>query len=134
MRRVDPKGDPLSADCYVFGNTLGQKVDGTKRAWLTGGAGTHGHKPVYTDTMNLDEATAAALDAIDLHFHDLRREAGSRWLEGGVPLHVGARLARPYERQRRHRPIWARRSRRSTMRWRRSMRTGRLCNEVQRMS
>ncbi|HYB96410.1 MAG TPA: tyrosine-type recombinase/integrase [Vicinamibacterales bacterium] len=22
----------------------------------------------------------------DLHFHDLRREAGSRWLEGGVPL------------------------------------------------
>jgi len=21
----------------------------------------------------------------DLHFHDLRREAGSRWLEGGVP-------------------------------------------------
>ena len=25
---------------------------------------------------------------VDLHFHDLRREAGSRWLEGGVPLHV----------------------------------------------
>jgi hypothetical protein len=23
-----------------------------------------------------------------LHFHDLRREAGSRWLEGGVPLQV----------------------------------------------
>jgi integrase len=23
-----------------------------------------------------------------LHFHDLRRDAGSRWLEGGVPLHV----------------------------------------------
>ena len=23
-----------------------------------------------------------------MHFHDLRREAGSRWLEGGVPLHV----------------------------------------------
>ena len=29
-----------------------------------------------------------ALGAIDLHFHDLRREAGSRWLEGGVPLHT----------------------------------------------
>jgi integrase len=28
------------------------------------------------------------LEAIDLHFHDLRREAGSRWLEGGVPLHT----------------------------------------------
>lgn len=24
---------------------------------------------------------------IDLHFHDLRHEAGSRWLEKGVPLH-----------------------------------------------
>jgi integrase len=23
-----------------------------------------------------------------LHFHDLRREAGSPWLEGGVPLHT----------------------------------------------
>ena len=22
------------------------------------------------------------------HFHDLRREAGSRWLDGGVPLHT----------------------------------------------
>ena len=22
------------------------------------------------------------------HFHDLRREAGSRWLEAGIPLHV----------------------------------------------
>jgi integrase len=28
-----------------------------------------------------------ALRAIDLHFHDPRREAGSRCLEGGVPLH-----------------------------------------------
>ena len=24
---------------------------------------------------------------IDLHFHDLRHEAASRWLEAGVPLH-----------------------------------------------
>ena len=28
----------------------------------------------------------AQLKAINLHFHDLRREAGSRWLDGGVPL------------------------------------------------
>jgi integrase len=27
------------------------------------------------------------LVAIDLHFHDLRHEAGSRWLEAGIPLH-----------------------------------------------
>jgi hypothetical protein len=24
--------------------------------------------------------------SIDLHFHDLRREAGSRWMDAGVPL------------------------------------------------
>jgi integrase len=24
---------------------------------------------------------------INLHFHDLRREAGSRWLDAGLPLH-----------------------------------------------
>jgi hypothetical protein len=29
----------------------------------------------------------AALRTIDLHFHDLRHEAGSRWLEAGWPLH-----------------------------------------------
>ncbi len=28
-----------------------------------------------------------AYQAIDLHFHDLRHEAGSRWLEAGMPLH-----------------------------------------------
>ena len=28
----------------------------------------------------------SALEAINLHFHDLRREAASRWLEGGMSL------------------------------------------------
>ena len=32
----------------------------------------HGYRPTFTKTANLD----------------LRREAGSRWLEGGVPLHT----------------------------------------------
>jgi integrase len=30
----------------------------------------------------------AKLDEIDLHFHDLRHEAGSRKLEAGWPLHA----------------------------------------------
>jgi integrase len=29
----------------------------------------------------------AWLEAIDLHFHDLRHEAGCRWLEQGWPIH-----------------------------------------------
>jgi integrase len=48
----------------------------------------HGHTPALTDTANLDAESRATLEGIDLHFHDLRREAGSRWLEGGVPLHT----------------------------------------------
>ncbi len=38
-------------------------------------------------TANLSPEARAALRKINLHFHDLRRECGSRWLEGGVPLH-----------------------------------------------
>ena len=38
--------------------------------------------------MNLSPESRRAIAEIDLHFHDLRREAGSRWLEGGVPLHT----------------------------------------------
>jgi hypothetical protein len=40
---------------------------------------------------SIDKASAAACRRAgisDLHFHDLRREAGSRWLEGGVSLQV----------------------------------------------
>jgi integrase-like protein len=35
----------------------------------------------------LTKECRAALRTIDLHFHDLRYEAGSRWLEGGMPIH-----------------------------------------------
>jgi integrase len=88
LRRFDPAGRPLPRDTYVFGTELGQRVRDIKRAWMTAVLKAHGHKPAYTGTMNLTPACRAALDAIDLHFHDLRREAGSRWLEGGVPLHT----------------------------------------------
>ncbi len=37
-------------------------------------------------TAVLSVESRAALKAIGLHVHDLRREAGSRWLDGGVPL------------------------------------------------
>ena len=50
---------------YVFGNELGQRHGAIKTAW----------------------GTACARARIqDLHFHDLRREAGSRWMEAGVPM------------------------------------------------
>jgi integrase len=88
MRRFDPAGQPIAAEGYVFGNELGQRVDSTKRAWLTAVLKSHGYPLKLTKTCNLTAECRAALDAIDLHFHDLRREAGSRWLEGAVPLHT----------------------------------------------
>ena len=47
----------------------------------------HGHKLTWASGGKLSPESRAALRSIDLHFHDLRHEAGSRWLESGVPLH-----------------------------------------------
>lgn len=50
---------------YVFGNELGQRHGAIKTTWRT---------------------ACARARIQDLHFHDLRREAGSRWMEAGVPM------------------------------------------------
>jgi len=88
MRRLDPAGKPLAGDAYALGNAIGQRVKDVKRAWMTAVLKAHGHESTYTETANLSPESRAAFESIDLHFHDLRREAGSRWLEGGVPLHT----------------------------------------------
>ena len=84
-RRCDPAGEPLPATAFVFGDAIGRRVGGFKRAWCTAVLKAHGHTPTYIKT-NLTPASRAALQAIGLHFHDLRREAGSRWMDAGVPL------------------------------------------------
>lgn len=99
MRRQGPDGEDMSADAYVFGNECGEPVKNVKRAWERALLVCHGHKPQYVKreqgegkkplkTAALTSGSRAQLRAIDLHLHDLRREAGSRWLEGGVPLHI----------------------------------------------
>jgi integrase len=45
------------------------------------------HTPQWTRSNKLTGISLAALHAIDLPFHDLRHEAGSRLLEAGWPLH-----------------------------------------------
>ncbi|MEP7305934.1 MAG: site-specific integrase [Acidobacteriota bacterium] len=64
-RRLGPDDEPFPATAYVFGNELGQRVLGVKTAW---------------------RLACARARIQDLRFHDLRREAGSRWMEAGVPL------------------------------------------------
>jgi len=64
-RRNDPAGEPHPAEAFVFGDELGRRRRSVRTAWrLTCGRAT----------------------IVGLHFHDLRREAGSRWMDANVPL------------------------------------------------
>lgn len=65
MRRHAPDGEPHPPTAYVFGDDDGSRFDSIKRSWKTAC-----HKAGITG----------------LNFHDLRREFGSRLLEGGVDL------------------------------------------------
>ena len=65
MGRHDPSGRPFGPEALVFGNELGERITTVKTAWRN--------------------ATRRA-GISDLRFHDLRHEAGSRFLEAGWPL------------------------------------------------
>ena len=86
-RLTDQECAALVARCHVFGDATGAKVGNIKRAWETAVLKAHGHTPAWAGSNGLAPTSRAALSAIDLHFHDLRHEAGSRLLEGGIPLH-----------------------------------------------
>src|SRR5205085_5805969 len=64
-RRNDPAGEALPPDAYVFGDEVGRQRRSVKTAW---------------------RLTCKRAKVDNLHFHDLRREAGSRWMDAGVPL------------------------------------------------
>jgi integrase len=97
MRRHDPDGRPLPPSAHVFGDEIGRRVGSVRRAWQTAVLRAHGHQPVWiwqrknapndNGTTKLSPASRAAYRAIDLHFHDLRHEGGSRLLEAGWPVH-----------------------------------------------
>jgi integrase len=85
MARVDPAGRTYPLSAYVFGE-LGERQGSIKRAWETAVLKAHGYTPAWV-TGSLAPGSRVALQAIDLHFHDLRHEAGCRWLEAGCPIH-----------------------------------------------
>jgi len=97
MRRNDPDGRPLPPMAYVFGDEIGRRIGHVRRAWQTAVLKAHGHQPVWIwkkkrgpndkGSTRLSPESEAAYHAIDLHFHDLRHEAGSRLLEAGWPVH-----------------------------------------------
>ena len=66
MARHDPAGNVLGPQAYVFGSATGERTTSLKTAWRT---------------------VCRKTQIYDLRFHDLRHEAGSRFLEAGWPLH-----------------------------------------------
>ena len=86
MRRLGPDGKEQPADAFVFENAVGEKVRSVQNPWQTAVLKAHGFTPRWKRSA-LTAASRADFAEIGLHFHDLRREAASRWLEGGVPLH-----------------------------------------------
>lgn len=86
MARTDPAGQEYGPHDYVFGE-LGRKITDSKRAWTTAVLKAHGHTPKWKRGATLAPESRAALLAVDLHFHDLRHEAGSRLIESGWPVH-----------------------------------------------
>jgi len=97
MRRNTAAGLPFPSSAYVFGDEIGRRVGNVRRAWQTAVLRTHGHKPVWIwkkktgpndkGSTRLSPESEAAYRAINLHFHDLRHEGGSRLLEAGWPVH-----------------------------------------------
>jgi integrase len=85
MAKLDPAGKEYKPEHFVFGE-CGRRVKCTNKAWDTAVLKAHGHTPTWSHgSLSLESRTA--FERIDLHYHDLRHEAGSRWLEAGWPLH-----------------------------------------------
>ncbi len=97
MRRDSPAGVPLPSSAYVFGDEIGQRVGNVRRAWQTAVLRAHGHQPAWIwkkktgpnekGSTRLSPESETAYRAINLHFHDLRHEGGSRLIEAGWPVH-----------------------------------------------
>jgi integrase len=87
LAKTDPTGQDFGPEKFVFGAVVGQQVNDTKRAWECCVLKAHGQKPTYTKSNALSPASRATLAAVNLTFHDLRHEAGSRLLEAGWALH-----------------------------------------------
>jgi integrase len=68
MRKHAPDGTELPRTAYVFGNELGEPVTKERAGELW-------------------RATCKRAKIVDLHFHDLRREFGCRFMESGASAH-----------------------------------------------
>ena len=88
MHQTAPDGTTHPPLAYAFGNEVGEPIGRISTAWETLVLKAHG-QPVVRDAKShgLTPASRDAYQRIDLVFHDLRHEGGSRLLELGWPIH-----------------------------------------------
>ena len=91
-RHTHPAGNLYKRDDYVFGDVTGARVGDVKTAWQNAVLKAHGVKVVRKKGSGaLSAECQAAYREINVRFHDLRHEAGSRFVESGMaPTHVPA--------------------------------------------
>ena len=80
-------GSDYPPEAYVFGDTACDRVKSVKTAWANAVLKAHGIEPVREKNGRLTTRCQQRLAVIDLNFHDLRRESGSRFLEHGMAPH-----------------------------------------------
>lgn len=85
MIRNDPADNAHPPSAFVFGDAIGRQKTFPKKAWETLKLRAHDYTPTWNGGK-LSAGSRAHLHAIDLKFHDLRHEAGSRWTDAGWPL------------------------------------------------
>ena len=91
--RHDPAGDRFGTRHFLLGNQIGEKIGSIQKPWQGTVVRMQGHTPKWHPrTKRLQPESQAVYRSADLKFHDLRHEAGSRWLEAGMPLHLVAAL------------------------------------------
>lgn len=88
MRRHDQNGREYPGTAFVFGDETGARIKSVKTAWENARLKAHGYEVKRERNARLSAECRRQLADINLHFHDLRREAGSRLLDAGVPLGV----------------------------------------------
>ena len=74
----------LKPDGYVFGSASGDHVGSFRTAWETLVLLAHGE--VADRDKRRGRVNTEGLKQIDLHWHDMRREAACRWREKGLDL------------------------------------------------
>ena len=65
MRQLDPEGKEFGPEAYVFGNVVGERTKSMRVEWV-------------------DAVEKAGLTGLQMR--DLRHEAGSRFMEAGMPI------------------------------------------------